>query len=239
MFFARSFAMGANRYLDRQFDFENLRTRSRMIPSGLLPEKDSLFITGMMGILFVITAFFLNKEAGILSLPLLFILGFYSYMKRLSVFTHFYLGMCLGFVPLAIEVALHQPISFDFILLGLGIMFWVGGFDILYSMQDMMFDQKKRLKSIPALLGNEKSLWISIFSFALSLICFIGFGFYLRLALFYYLGLLVILAIFISLSLSVYRLIKKGEQNLEAVVFSLNSWVGVVFLVFLCLDKFF
>ncbi|MCX6115979.1 MAG: UbiA family prenyltransferase, partial [Proteobacteria bacterium] len=146
---ARSFAMGMNRFLDAGLDGQNLRTAVRAIPQGRLSKNTSIYINLCFALTFIGGSFLLSPLAGVLSLPLLVILGLYSMMKRWTIFTHFYLGLCLGLATIAAELALAGRVGHLNILLGLSILFWVAGFDILYSTQDIDIDRKFKLYSFP------------------------------------------------------------------------------------------
>ena len=135
MISARSFAMGMNRYLDRKLDALNPRTQKRLIPDGKLSPQAGLRWSLRFGVLFIFSAFQLNLTAAYLSPLVLVILGAYPFMKHLSWLTHWYLGACLGLSPLATSLALTGALSREVCLLGLAVMMWTAGFDILYALK--------------------------------------------------------------------------------------------------------
>ena len=154
MFCARSFAMGMNRFIDRRIDLANPRTSQRLIASGKLPAGQGLLWSLSFAVCFVALCFyFLNPLAAYCSVPLLFILAMYSFMKRWTFFCHWYLGLCLGLAPLASEIAVTGDFSWSVLCLGLAVCLWTGGFDILYAMQDIEFDRHCLLHSVPANTG--------------------------------------------------------------------------------------
>lgn len=163
---ARSFAMGMNRFLDRHLDSKNPRTKGREIPKGALSPGHSLAWSLTAGSLLVINSFALNPLAGWLSLPLLALLATYSIGKHFTPLVHWYLGMCLGFAPLGVQIALEGRVTLPVALLGIAVTLWTAGFDVLYSLQDMAFDRKYGLRSIPVALGVNGSLWMSRLCFA-------------------------------------------------------------------------
>ncbi|MGI9517989.1 MAG: UbiA-like polyprenyltransferase [Pirellulaceae bacterium] len=170
---ARSAAMAFNRLADRRIDAANPRTSSRHIPAGVLSTGSVAAFTIICCAIFVAgTLLFLpNRLPLYCSVPVLGVLMFYSYTKRFTAFAHYWLGFALMLAPIAVWVALRgetilaDPIdAVPSVLLGLAVLFWVGGFDIIYACQDFEFDQEARLKSIPARFGVAPALRIAAFS---------------------------------------------------------------------------
>lgn len=161
MVFARSAAMAFNRYLDREFDAKNPRTAIREIPRGIISAPGALRFTILSSILFMGTAFMINTTCLLLSpIALLVVLG-YSYTKRFTPLCHIILGIGLALAPAGAFIAVTGGIGTAVILLSLGVIGWVSGFDIIYAMQDDQFDRSTGLHSIPAALGRTNALWIS------------------------------------------------------------------------------
>lgn len=233
MVFARSFAMGTNRFLDWKFDRLNPRTTKRMIPSGRMTPNESLSWSLFAGVIFVIAASQLGTLALQCSLPLLVFLGTYSILKRFTWLTHFYLGVCLGLSPIAVQIAIHQDLSLKTVLLGLGIALWTSGFDILYSIQDLSFDQKLGLRSFPSAFGPKKSYIMTGLCFLAALIVWACLGPLGELGLLYSLGVALI-GLILALELWLVRdLWHTGySTQLNQAFFAVNGWVSVVFLVF-------
>jgi len=162
MIFARSAAMGFNRYLDRESDSRNPRTsKSREIPNGKINAKSALIFVIINCLLFIGSTYLINTTCLLLSpLALLIILG-YSFTKRFTIFCHLILGLGLSLAPIGSYIAVTNSFDLIPILFSLTVIFWVSGFDIIYSLQDEKFDKKERLKSIPVTFGAKASLIIS------------------------------------------------------------------------------
>lgn len=159
--FARNAAMGFNRYVDREFDKNNPRTALREIPSAIIKPKSALIFVILNAVMFMISAYFLNFLCFILSpVALLVVLG-YSLTKRFTFLSHIFLGLGLALAPIGAYLAVTArfdmlPLVYSFI-----VVFWVAGFDILYSLQDIEFDKSANLKSLPVLLGKRNALILS------------------------------------------------------------------------------
>ncbi len=169
MVFARSAAMAFNRLADRHIDAANPRTAGRHLPSGQLTVRNvALFLTACTVGFIASTSLFLLAEPPnpwplYLAVPVLLFLCGYSLTKRFTALAHFWLGAALLLAPLAAWIAIR---GIDQLLvplvLGLAVLFWVAGFDILYSCQDVDFDRKAKLSSVPARLGVRASLRVAM-----------------------------------------------------------------------------
>lgn len=158
---ARSAAMGWNRLVDRRIDAANPRTASRALPAGLVtPGAVALFIAASAALL-VLAAWRLNPLALALSPVALAILFLYSYTKRFTWASHLVLGLSLAGAPLGAWIAVRGDVQAAPLLLAGAVLFWVAGFDVLYALQDLEFDRRTGLFSIPARFGVAGSLWIS------------------------------------------------------------------------------
>jgi len=168
MVFARSTAMAFNRIADRKYDAENPRTAMRHLPAGTLSLGSVWCFTLVCGAGFVAsTLVFVGSSDNwwpfMLSLPTLLFTCAYSFSKRFTVLAHFWLGASLLLAPVAAWVAIRGMIRLATpFLLGVSVMFWVAGFDILYACQDVEFDRKASLASIPARLGVRASLRVAL-----------------------------------------------------------------------------
>jgi len=162
MIFARSAAMAFNRYIDREIDKTNPRTsEKREIPNGTIKAKSAFFFVIINCLLFVLTSWFINKLCFYLSpIALAIILG-YSYTKRFTALCHLILGLGLALAPLGAFLAVTAQFATLPIFFSLAVLFWVGGFDIIYSLQDESFDKKQNLHSIPVLIGKKKALYLA------------------------------------------------------------------------------
>jgi 4-hydroxybenzoate polyprenyltransferase len=158
MVFARSAAMAFNRFIDKDIDAANDRTKVREIPSGLIQPNKALYFVIVNAILFVITTYFINTLCfGLSFVALLVVLG-YSYTKRFTPLCHFVLGLGLSLAPIGAYIAVSGRFDVVPILFSIVVLFWVSGFDIIYALQDENFDRANGLQSIPVLLGTSKSM---------------------------------------------------------------------------------
>jgi 4-hydroxybenzoate polyprenyltransferase len=173
---ARSTAMAFNRLVDRGLDAENPRTAGRHLPAGVLtPGSVILFsIACALGFVLSTLLFLPNRLPLFLSLPVLVFLCGYSYAKRFTALCHYWLGGALMLSPVAAWIAIRGGIDWPPVWLGLAVLFWVGGFDIIYACQDVEFDATRRLHSIPARLGVPAALRLAAFSHALMAGCLFG-----------------------------------------------------------------
>jgi 4-hydroxybenzoate polyprenyltransferase len=155
MVFARSTAMAFNRLVDRRLDAENPRTRSRHLPAGLLSVAGvTAFACLSAGAFVASTLLFLpNRWPLWLSVPVLAFLCGYSFTKRFTALAHFWLGAALGFSPIAAWLAIRGDVEWPPVLLGIAVLFWVAGFDMIYACQDVEHDSRAGLHSVPARLG--------------------------------------------------------------------------------------
>lgn len=161
MVFARSAAMAFNRWLDRDVDAANPRTRMRELPAGSIAPQSALIFVIVNCLLFVITTFFINRLCFFLSPVALAVVLGYSYTKRFTWLCHLVLGLGLALAPVGAYLAVTGRFDWIPVLYGLAVMLWTGGFDIIYALQDEEFDQTQRLYSIPASFGKSRALRIS------------------------------------------------------------------------------
>lgn len=165
---ARTCAMAFNRVVDREIDAENPRTRNRHLPAGEIPLRTAVLLAVWGGLGFVaFTLIFLRREPPnpwplYLSVPVLAFICLYSLTKRFTFLCHVWLGASLMIAPIAAWIAVRgmQELLTPF-LIGLAVLFWVTGFDILYACQDADFDRRAGLASIPAKVGVRKALWVA------------------------------------------------------------------------------
>lgn len=161
MVFARSAAMGFNRYLDRDIDHKNPRTASREIPAGVISAKAALLFVVLNSLLFIGTTWFINDLCFYLSPAALLVILGYSYTKRFTFLCHFVLGLGLGLAPVGAYLSVTGAFSLLPILYGLAVLFWVSGFDIIYALQDDDFDRSLSLNSVPVKMGRRRALRLS------------------------------------------------------------------------------
>jgi len=230
---ARNFAMGLNRYADRDIDAQNPRTSSRPNVDGRLDGFSILIFTIVNALVFIGVAYIINPLAFNLSFPILFVLGSYSYFKRFSSLAHIVLGISLGLAPIAGVVAVSAEITPWSVLLSLGVIFWVSGFDLLYSLQDIEFDKDKGLHSIPSKYGAEATLFISAFFHMLSVVFW---GMFVWVA---HLGTFAISAVILSAIMLSYEhyLVRKDFTKIDRAFFTVNGYLGIAFFILIVLDK--
>jgi len=170
---ARSSAMSFNRIADVDYDRENPRTKERALPKGRIRKSYYIIFLILSVLLFIFSCIMLNRLALILSPAALLIVFFYSYTKRFTIFSHFFLGLSLSLAPIGAWVAIREEISIVSIVLGLAVIFWLAGLDIIYSCQDVEFDKSHGLFSFPAKLGIERALRLAaIFHVIMTLFLF-------------------------------------------------------------------
>lgn len=230
---ARNFAMGLNRYLDIDIDIKNPRTKNRPSVDGRVNKKQMLGFIFVNAVLFILVSFFINSLAFMLSIPFLIVIGGYSYFKRFSSLAHIILGISLGLAPIAGAIAVLESIPLWSIYLSLGVVFWVAGFDLLYSLQDIDFDKKEGLFSIPSVYGFEKTMFISKIFHSLTIL------FWFLFVIEANLGFFLFIAIFVSAIMLTYEhyLVNKDFKKIDKAFFTVNGYLGIVFFIFVVLDK--
>ena len=230
---ARNFAMGLNRFADIEFDKENPRTKNRPSVDGRLGASAIMIFTLVNALAFVATAYMINMLAFWLSIPVLFVLGSYSYFKRFSSMAHVVLGVSLGLAPMAGVIAVEAAVPAWSVLLSMGVVFWVAGFDLLYSLQDMEFDKKQGLHSIPSMYGAQATLFISSIFHLVTILFWGMFAWCAHLGIF---GLLAVIFSAIMLAYE-HRLVRKDFTKIDRVFFTVNGYLGVIFLLLIVLDR--
>lgn len=173
MVFARNSAMAFNRYLDRNIDIKNPRTKTRDIPAGRVSANEALLFVIINCVLFMITTFFINRLCFYLSPVALFVVLFYSYTKRFTALCHLVLGLGLSLAPIGAYLAVTGEFNIIPVLYSFAVLFWVSGFDIIYALQDEDFDRHENLHSIPAALGIRNALRLSVVLHIFSAACVI------------------------------------------------------------------
>jgi 4-hydroxybenzoate polyprenyltransferase len=158
---ARTFGMGANRVIDAEIDARNPRTATRAIPAGLISSRQVWIYMGVALAAFLLAVSQLDQLAWYLSPIVIAVLVFYPYTKRFTWLAHLSLGGVYVIIPPATWVAMTGDLTWAVTLLGVGAMFWVAGFDILYATADIEVDREQGLNSIPSRFGVRKALWIS------------------------------------------------------------------------------
>ena len=225
---ARNFAMAFNRYQDEDIDKLNPRTASRPSVDGRIGKGNMQLFIAANALIFIICAYFVNSLAFWLSFPILAILGGYSLFKRFSELAHLVLGLSLGLAPIAGVVAVSATIPLWSVLLCLGVTFWVAGFDLLYSLQDMKFDQENKLFSIPAIYGDKATLFLSAIFHALAFILWLLFAWAAELGAMAFFGIVVSgVILFFE-----HRSVRRDFSKIDRAFFTLNGYLGILFFIF-------
>ena len=229
---ARNFAMGFNRYLDRDIDAQNPRTANRPNVDGRLSANSILSFTLLNAAGFIIVAALVNQLALVLAIPILLIIGSYSYFKRFSYLAHLILGISLGLAPIAGVVAVSETITLWSIFLSIGVMFWVAGFDFLYSLQDIDVDKKLGLHSVPSKFGAQKTMQFSKIAHSLTLL------FWLLFAINSDGGVFAYLAVIVSAGMLSYEhyLVNKDFRKIDKAFFTVNGYLGIIFFILITID---
>jgi 4-hydroxybenzoate polyprenyltransferase len=161
MITARSAAMAFNRWADARLDAANPRTAARAIPAGLLSRSFVAGFTVVMSLAFLLAAAQLNRKTLLLSPIVLAVLLLYSYTKRFTHWSHLVLGLALGIAPAAAWIAIRGTLDPRIVVLTVAVLFWVGGFDVLYACQDVEHDRQSGLNSIPETWGIQAAFWVA------------------------------------------------------------------------------
>ena len=229
---ARNFAMGVNRYLDRDIDRLNPRTKGRPSVDGRVGSGEMLLFIALNGLLFIGVAYLINPLALKLSVPILLVLAAYTLFKRFSAAAHLILGISLGLAPIAGEVAVSGTISLWSLWLAVGVMFWVAGFDLLYSLQDIDFDKAHGLHSIPSRFGPARTMWIAR---AFHLLAVSFWGLFVQSAHLATAAWCAVLFATVMLGYEHY-LINKDFQKIDRAFFTVNGYLGFVFLILMIVE---
>jgi len=226
---ARTFGMGANRVIDAKIDARNPRTASRAIPAGLISSRQVWIYMGVALAAFLLAVSQLDQLAWYLSPIVIAILVFYPYTKRFTWLAHLALGAVYIIIPPATWVALTGELNWGVTLLGVGAMFWVAGFDIIYATADIEVDRAQGLNSIPSRFGIRAALWISRSFHLVTVIALVFAGILLDVHVLYYVG-----AGAAALLLTYeQRLISPTDlSRLGAAFFTMNGVIAVVFAGF-------
>jgi 4-hydroxybenzoate polyprenyltransferase len=229
MVFARSAAMAFNRYLDRDIDAQNARTAVREIPAGIVSPRNALMFTLLTSGLFVACSWAINPLCGMLSpVALLVVLG-YSFTKRFTPLCHLVLGTGLALAPIGAFVAVTARFELAPVVLGIAVLCWVSGFDIIYALQDEAFDRSTGLNSIPVLLGGKRALLVSRLLHTTAAVAILTFGVLIHGNFMYWLGALV----FVAMLVRQHTLVTPTDlSRVNAAFFTSNGIASVVYAVF-------
>src|ERR1700748_2156056 len=234
MVLARNSAMAFNRYLDRDIDAKNPRTKQRDIPAGRISPAAALTFTITNCALFIATTWFINPLCFYLSpIALLVVLG-YSATKRFTALCHLVLGLGLSLAPIGAYLVVTGRFALTPLFFSFAVLCWVSGFDIIYALQDEDFDRNENLHSIPAWLGKVNALRLSTFLHILSAAFIITPVFFTTVGLPYYIGIAFCCAMLIYQHL----LVKPNDLSRVNFAFmTTNGIASVVFAVLFLLDR--
>ncbi len=230
---ARSCAMAFNRWADAELDAANPRTQSRAIPAGMLTRQFVLGFTALMALLFVLASAQLNRLTLYLSPIVLIVLLGYSYMKRVTRWSHLVLGFALGIAPSAAWIAVRGSLDPRILVLTAAVTLWVGGFDVLYACQDFEHDRTVGLHSLPQAIGIPAAFWSARIMHLSMLVLLIWFG---RLFHFGLAGWLGVAAAGLLLAYEHSLVSPRDLRRLNAAFFTMNGVIAMVFLAFVATD---
>jgi 4-hydroxybenzoate polyprenyltransferase len=226
---ARSAAMGFNRLVDRKFDALNPRTHAWELPRGIVKVSEAVILTLAASLVFVYAAYQLNVICFALSPLALLIVFFYSLTKRFTWASHLFLGLALSIAPIGAWLAVAQPpVGLQDLatplLLGLAVLFWLAGFDVIYSLQDREFDSNQGLHSIPVRFGVAGALRLSAFFHCCTVLALGVVGITARMGFIYWLGSAAVAAILFW----EHRLVKPDDlSRINRAFFDLNAYVSI------------
>ena len=230
---ARTIAMGLNRVIDAKIDSKNPRTADREIPTGKISRKKALLYIVLSLVVYEIATYQLNMLCFILSPIPLIVFVVYSYSKRFTSLCHIILGVALGLAPIGAWVAINGTVNFGIVLLGIAVLLWVAGFDIIYALQDLNFDKNYGLFSIPAKLGIKNSILFSRLFHLTAFIIFVYLKVYFGLGIVYIAGI-ILCGLFM---LYEHSLIKPDDlRRVNMAFFNMNAYISITIFVFVFLD---
>jgi len=235
---ARTAAMGFNRLADREFDALNPRTKEWELPRGSVTVWEASVLTSVAALVFVLASYQLNWICFILSPVALAIIFFYSLTKRFTWASHLFLGLALAIAPvgawLAVSGSLLQPSELVVpLFLGVAVVFWLAGFDIIYSLQDRDFDRSHGLYSIPVRFGVAGALRLSSFFHFLTVACLAAVGLTAEMGFVYWVGFLAVAATLVW----EHRIVTPTDlSRINRAFFDLNAYVSLGYFLATLVD---
>jgi 4-hydroxybenzoate polyprenyltransferase len=230
---ARNAAMGFNRLADARIDARNPRTAGREIPRGVLSRAQVAVFVAVLSALFVLAAGMLNRTCLLLSPLALAIVFFYSYTKRFTWGSQFFLGLSLAIAPVGAWLAIDGTLAWPPLLLGASVLLWVAGFDVIYALQDVSFDRQEKLHSIPARFGPVSSLRIARALHAGAVASLFLLYAFLPLHPVYLVGVAILAAILVY----EHTLVKPDDlSRVDLAFFTTNGAVSLVYCLFAALS---
>jgi len=233
--FARNTAMAFNRYADLEFDRKNPRTAGRELPRNIISKPAALAFIIINALLFMGSAYLLNILCFFLSpLALLVVMG-YSFTKRFTSLSHVFLGLGLALAPIGAYIAVTAHFALLPLLFSLSVVFWVAGFDIIYAMQDIAFDQSQQLKSLPVFLGKKNALLLSTGFHIISVGFLVTAGLTGPFGKIYWAGM----AVYTALIIYQHILVRPDDlSRVNMAFFTLNGIASVIYACFVIADLY-
>jgi 4-hydroxybenzoate polyprenyltransferase len=232
----RTFGMAANRLIDAQIDAANPRTANRSLPAGRMKRGEVVLFIVISTMVFGVAVYNLSPLAQKLSPLVLVAMAFYPYAKRFTWLSHLALGLVYVMIPTGVWIAARNTLPVEALLLGLGAGFWVAGFDIIYSCQDVEVDHRDGLHSMPADLGVGPALWIARLFHVVFLATLVWAGIVLDVGLLYYVGV----GIAGLLMAYEHRLVSPNDlSRVDAAFFTVNGVISIVLFVLVAMDTLF
>ena len=235
MVFARNAAMAFNRYIDRNIDEKNPRTAIREIPAGIINANAAIWFVVLNSVAFVVTTYFINPICLALSPVAISVVLGYSLTKRFTALCHLILGLGLSLAPIGAYLAVVGQFDLLPLLFSFAVLFWVGGFDIIYALQDEEFDRENELFSIPVWLGKKKALRLSNFLHGITAGLLFFAGRYGEFTWLFWIGY----AVFVGLLVYQHTLVKVNDlSKVNLAFFTTNGIASVTFAVFVIADLY-
>jgi 4-hydroxybenzoate polyprenyltransferase len=232
MIAARSAAMGFNRLVDAAYDARNPRTAMRELPRGAMTRREATIFVVVSSLAFVVCAAQISLTCLLLSPLALAIVFWYSVAKRVTSYTQLYLGLAMAVAPVGGWIAAGGPPRIEPWLLGLAIGSWVGGFDILYACQDVEFDRREGLHSIPVRFGIARGIWLSRIMHVVTVMALSVVGLTAGLGWVYHAGVAMVALLLVYEQ----SLVSAADLSQVKRAFDLNGWVGLLYLAATALD---
>jgi len=232
---ARTLGMAFNRLIDKPFDEKNPRTSMWPHAQGLVKDWEIKLIILISSFLFIFFCYKINFLALLLSPIVIFFLFIYPFAKRFTYFPHLFLGLVYFLIPIAIDIALNENVSLIAIFLAGSMACWVSSFDILYSLQDIEFDKKVGLKSIPVKFGIKNALRLAKFLHLITFFLLLLTGyFYPKTTWIYFVGLILI-AIFLTYE---HSLLKENDlSKINKAFFTVNGFISIIFFLVILINN--
>ncbi len=232
LFGARTAAMSLNRAIDAEIDAKNPRTANRHIPRGIVRRTEAYALAVLGFAVMVYSAYKLNKLAFQLSPLAIFVLTLYSFTKRFTALCHIVLGIAVALAPLGAWIAIRGTFDLPGILLFISVAFWIAGFDIIYALQDVEFDRREGIYSIPSKLGEDRALLLSKLFHLITLIGLIFTGLLEKMGALYYLGILISAVFMVKEHL----IVSRDRSKVGYAFFNLNGYISLTVFFFTLAD---